>query len=311
MPSLTATIAFAAAAATSAALVEVVRRWCIARGLYDPVTPRSSHTRPTPRLGGVGIVLVSLAGAMYAMTRGDTVRIAALMAAFLLVAIVGFRDDLQPLTARVRFLVQIVAAATVIAGCGYFHSITIPGLGVFALGWMGVVVTFIWIVGVTNAFNFMDGIDGIAGGQAVVAAIGWVVISLRIGDSTIFWLAGFVGAAVLGFLVHNWWPARIFMGDVASASLGLFFAALPLLAPAHSSALAVPAALMLWPFLFDTTFTLVRRMLRGENIVQAHRSHLYQRLVIAGHSHAVVSSLYIALAAAGVWLAVIVIERVS
>jgi Fuc2NAc and GlcNAc transferase len=292
MPALTATIAFAAAAAASAVLVEAVRRWCIARGLYDPVTPRSSHSKPTPRLGGVAIVFVSLAGMVYAGTR-----LAPLAVAFLLMALVGLRDDLKPVPARVRLLFQIAAAMIVVAGCGFFRSV-----GEFSLGWFGAVVTCIWIVGMMNAFNFMDGIDGIAGGQALVAAIGWCLIALRLGDTSLFLLAGWIGAAVLGFLIHNWWPARIFMGDSASAPLGLLFASLPLLAPAPD-ALLVPAALLLWPFILDTFFTFVRRAMRRENVMEAHRSHLYQRMVIAGYSHATVALLYIALAATGVFAA--------
>lgn len=292
MPALTATIAFAAAATASAVLVEAVRRWCIARGLYDPVTPRSSHSRPVPRLGGVAIVFVSLAGMLYAGSR-----LAPLAVAFLLVALVGLRDDLEPVPARIRLLFQIAAAAIVVAGCGSFRSV-----GEFPLGWFGAVATCIWIVGMMNAFNFMDGIDGIAGGQALVAAIGWCLIALRLGDTTLFLLAGWIGAAVLGFLVHNWWPARIFMGDSASAPLGLLFASLPLVTPAPD-ALLVPAALLLWPFILDTFFTFVRRALRGENVMEAHRSHLYQRMVIAGYSHATVALLYIALAATGVFAA--------
>ncbi len=292
MPALTATIAIAAAAAASAVLVEAVRRWCIARGLYDPVTPRSSHTRPTPRLGGVAIVFVSLAGLIYAGTR-----VAPLAVAFLLMALVGLRDDLKPVPARLRLLLQIAAASIVVAGCGFFSSV-----GEFPLGWFGAVATCIWIVGMMNAFNFMDGIDGIAGGQALVAAIGWALIALRLGDTTLFLLAGWIGAAVLGFLVHNWWPARIFMGDSASAPLGLLFASLPLVTPSPD-ALLVPAALLVWPFILDTFFTFVRRALRRENVMEAHRSHLYQRMVIAGYSHATVALLYIALAATGVFAA--------
>jgi UDP-N-acetylmuramyl pentapeptide phosphotransferase/UDP-N-acetylglucosamine-1-phosphate transferase len=293
----------------SLAIVETVRRVLIARGMYDPITPRSSHTRPTPRMGGIGIVVVSAIGFAVIAARtpaDDARRVWSLLAAFVLVAAVSLRDDLKPLSARMRFAVQVAAAVIVIVGCGYWRSVSFAGFTI-PLGIAGVAVTAIWIVGVTNAFNFMDGIDGIAGGQAVVAAAGWALLARARGDETTFWLALIAGAAALGFLLENWPPARIFMGDVASASLGLFFASLPFVARGDSGSLAVPAALMLWPFLFDTAFTLVRRALRGENIAQAHRSHIYQRMVIGGRSHAAVSSLYIALAVAGaaaaLWLA--------
>jgi hypothetical protein len=244
-------------------------------------------------MGGIGIVVVAVIGG--AIVAGREPRVWILLAAFLLVAIVSLRDDLKPLRARTRFAVQIAAAAIIIAGCGYWQTIVIAGNEI-PLGIAGIVLTAIWIVGVTNAFNFMDGIDGIAGGQAVVAAIGWALLARTRGDETTFWLALIVGAAAFGFLLENWWPARIFMGDVASAALGLFFASSPSSRaatrhprrPRRPHALAIPLRHVLHP----RAPPVARR-----DIVQAHRSHLYQRLVIAGLSHAKVSALYIVLAA--------------
>jgi UDP-N-acetylmuramyl pentapeptide phosphotransferase/UDP-N-acetylglucosamine-1-phosphate transferase len=167
-----------------------------------------------------------------------------------------------------------------------------------------------WIVGLTNAYNFMDGIDGIAGGQAVVAGLGWAYLGAAVDAPAIEAVAWAVALSSAAFLAHNWSPARIFLGDVGSGFLGYTFAALPFLARVAPAAdgpglrIPVAAALVVWPFVADAGYTFGRRLLRGENVFSAHRSHLYQRLVIAGWSHAAVTSAYIAMAAIGCGLAI-------
>src|SRR6185436_11775719 len=130
---------------------------------------------------------------------------------------------------------------------------------------LGFTITFFWIVGLTNAYNFMDGIDGIAGGQALVAGIGWTAIGWLDGQSHIVVFGLLLAATNLGFLFHNWSPARIFMGDVGSAFLGYSFAVLPLMLSSQSTGrtgfkLALAAILPVWPFVFDSTFTILRRL---------------------------------------------------
>jgi UDP-N-acetylmuramyl pentapeptide phosphotransferase/UDP-N-acetylglucosamine-1-phosphate transferase len=152
----------------------------------------------------------------------------------------------------------------------------------------------------------MDGIDGIAGGQAFVAGLGWAVAGFLSGNTFIMFFGLLIAASSLGFLFHNWSPAKIFMGDVGSAFLGYTFAVLPLIFASDTrfrpSGLApfFAGILLLWPFIFDSIFTLLRRLRLGENVFQAHRSHLYQRLVVLGYSHKSVSLLYSALAMVGV-----------
>jgi UDP-N-acetylmuramyl pentapeptide phosphotransferase/UDP-N-acetylglucosamine-1-phosphate transferase len=181
---------------------------------------------------------------------------------------------------------------------GYFKSVTIPLFGVLHLGVVGIVITFFWIVGLTNAYNFMDGIDGIAGGVALSAGLGWTWLSSASGhwgNSFVFWIALSVSAASLGFLGHNWPPARIFMGDVASTFLGYSFAVLPLLSADKGGDALMLGTLLMWTFIMDAGVTFIRRALKREKIFSAHRTHLYQRLVIGGYSHAAVSSLFILL----------------
>jgi UDP-N-acetylmuramyl pentapeptide phosphotransferase/UDP-N-acetylglucosamine-1-phosphate transferase len=164
-------------------------------------------------------------------------------------------------------------------------------------------------MGLTNAYNFMDGIDGIAGGQAVVAGLGWTIIGFM-GEQSFIGLVGvLLAASSLGFLFHNWPPARIFMGDVGSAFIGFTLAVIPILAAQRDPRFMVVGILVVWPFIFDTAFTLVRRLNNKENIFEAHRSHIYQRLVIAGYSHRFVTFIYMGLALIGTVIALLWYKR--
>jgi UDP-N-acetylmuramyl pentapeptide phosphotransferase/UDP-N-acetylglucosamine-1-phosphate transferase len=227
-----------------------------------------------------------------------------------LIAAVSWVDDIRSLPARVRFAVQSLAAALAMISFGHWETLAVPGVGAIPLGWLGLPVTFLWIVGMTNAYNFMDGIDGIAGSQALVAGIGWALLGWLMGLPILSPLGFLMAASSLGFLVHNWPPARIFMGDVGSAFLGYTFALLPLMMKCFSQNEAVSdkaffiGILMLWPFVADTAFTMARRLGLGQNIFTAHRMHLYQRLITLGFSHRSVTVCYAALALAGVIFAV-------
>ena len=144
----------------------------------------------------------------------------------------------------------------------------------------------------------MDGIDGIAAGQAITAGLGWAIVGWLADDLRPMLLGGLLTATSAGFLVHNWSPASIFMGDIGSAFLGYCFATLGLLGGGGGSG-ALIGILLVWPFVFDTAFTFCVRLRRRENIFKAHRSHLYQRLVLTGLSHRAVTLLYVALAVLG------------
>jgi len=298
---------FAVAAVVAYAGVAYMRRWAAQRMLDIP-NERSSHTQPTPRGGGLLIVLVTLAGLWLAAPfLGGSGEQAPALAAFTLgaalIAWVSWRDDLLPVSNRVRFGAHAAGALAVIVFVGFWRTVELPLLSPFALGWLGVPLTFLWLAGLTNAYNFMDGIDGLAGGQAVVAGLGWLALGQLVGLPVVSLVGVLVAGSSLGFLGHNWPPARIFMGDVGSAFLGFTLATLAVLGGLADARLPFAGVLVLWPFVFDTTFTLLRRLRRGENIFAAHRSHLYQRLVIAGWRHRTVTLLYLGLALLGVGLA--------
>jgi len=283
--------------------VALFKRLAISKKLWDIPNERSSHAVPKPRGGGIVIVAVCLSLYLAAsVATGSDVKWSYVVAA-LIVAAVSWADDLFSLPASVRLLVHTAAAAALIAECGWITEIHIPVFSALKLGTpFGVLLTVVWLVWMTNAYNFMDGIDGIAGSQAVIAGVGWAVIGAIRSDPIEYLFGGIIAFSALGFLIHNWSPASIFMGDVGSAFLGFTLAAVPLIGTerlsGHAYSLFPAAALLLWLFLFDTVFTFLRRLLRGERVWHAHREHVYQKLVQSGYGHGTVSLIYGLLSAA-------------
>jgi UDP-N-acetylmuramyl pentapeptide phosphotransferase/UDP-N-acetylglucosamine-1-phosphate transferase len=275
-------------------------------GLVDRPNDRSLHSKPTPRGGGIGIVIVVLAGWPIAVVLSGGwpgLDLWWLVLLGLGIAAVSVADDRSPLPATLRLVVHVAFAAGAVSTIGWFLLIHAPGAGIVALGAVGGALTLVWILGLTNVTNFMDGIDGIAGLQCLIAGIAWIVAGIWLGDAVVALGGVVVAGACAGFLFHNWSPAQIFMGDVGSVFLGFMLSMIPVLASLHAVVEAPPAAariplfggLVMWPFIGDGVFTFLRRLVHRDNVLRAHRSHLYQRLVLSGWSHARVSLLY------GVW----------
>lgn len=291
--------------------IEFLRRYAERqRVLIDIPNERSSHSQPKPRGGGIMIVLITLIGVLGLLLIGPARSMSLLT--FLIcggiIAFVGWIDDMRSLSTTLRLAIQVLCALVSILGIGYFNKLTV-GNSAFSLGLVGIPFTIVWLVGLTNAYNFMDGIDGIAGGQAVVGGLAWLGFGLIQQVPIVSIIGLLIASSSLGFLWHNWQPSRIIMGDVGATFLGYSFAVLPLLFENHTPILENGlwfSMLVLWAFLADTGITMLRRALRRENIFQAHRSHFYQRLVISGWSHARVSALYIVLSVLGslfaIWL---------
>lgn len=302
----------ATAALASWAFVALLRRWAEQHEILDEPNERSSHDRPVPRGGGLAIVVTTLVG-IAAVQALDTpswsrAEAAAFGFAALAIALVSWLDDLIGVHVGIRIGVHFAAAGLVVLAFGPLNLLEIPGWTRIGFGAAGIGVTVVWIAGLTNAFNFMDGIDGIAAFQAALGGVAWIAIAPP-GIHPLGAIAGaLVAGAATGFLFHNWHPARIFMGDVGSTFLGFLFATLVVSGVARSPSLLFAASLVLWPFLFDTAFTLLRRMTRRERLFDAHRTHLYQRLTQTGMSHPAVTLIYGALSSVGVCLA-IAVER--
>ena len=274
--------------------VALFRRMSLQKEWVDVPNERSSHRTPTPVGGGVVIVTICvLAYISIGLFLGRSLSIGYLAGA-LTIAIVSWFDDLYSLSFMWRLLAHFGAAVLVVTSTGYWVDFGLPGSFSISLPGLGQLITIVWIVWMINAYNFMDGIDGISGVQGAVAAAAWIIAGVTGFRSEYLYPLTVLGACI-GFLVHNWAPAKIFMGDVGSAFLGFSFAAMPIIlnGPGEPTGI-VPfvTLLFVWPFFFDTVVTLLSRLVRGEKIWQAHRSHLYQRLAIAGYSHAAVSTLY-------------------
>ena len=275
--------------------VWIIRRYAEKRQIFDRPNERSSHTVPTPIGGGWAIVILVLVIAMVSLKQITLLHGIVYITCATILAWVGWRDDVQSLSPVFRFVVQGCVAAASIFAMGYFKFVTIPMLGEIPLGIIGILITFLWIIGMTNAYNFMDGIDGMAGGVAVAGGLGWMMLASNAKTPFAFWVAFAMAASSLGFLGQNWPPARIFMGDVGSTFLGYTFAVLPLLSSDKSGDALMLGTLLMWTTIMDAGVTFIKRVIRRENVFAPHRTHLFQRLVIAGYSHAAVSSLYISL----------------
>ena len=261
------------------ALIPLLRQAAV----LDRPNERSSHVAPTPRGGGIAVIAAILCGWLLVMAAGlAPPRVGVVMAAAALLAAVSWRDDLGGLSPVIRLAAQFVAVGFGLLAMppvgGVFQGLLPPALdaATAALVW-------VWFV---NLFNFMDGIDGIAGSEAAAIAFGLVLFAVAgVGrDPGLAALAAAIAAAALGFLAWNWAPARVFLGDVGSVPLGYLLGFL-LLTTAVRGHWKLALILPLY-FLADATLTLLRRLLRGERVWQAHRQHFYQRAVRRGLGHA-------------------------
>lgn len=275
----------------SCVLTMVVRKYALAARLIDLPNSRSSHSVPTPRGGGLAVVITS-AACIFIMTLLRIVDLSAgcaLLGGGLLVAAVGFMDDRGSLPVSLRMAAHFVAAIWAMYFLGGLPEIRI-GDTVLDAGMLGNVLGVLSIVWALNFFNFMDGIDGIAASEAVfVAGSGGLIGLFGATQTGIPLVAAVIAAASLGFLLWNWPPARIFMGDVGSGYLGYVIAVL-----AVASARDNPVAVFVWlilgaVFFVDATVTLLRRLARGARASEAHRTHVYQILARRFNSHRIVT----------------------
>lgn len=268
----------------AAVLTGLVRSRALQGGIIDVPNERSSHVVPTPRGGGLAIVLVILLGTILGFAVG-AVTIASAVALFVggaIVAAVGYWDDRRGLPALPRFSVHLVASVLVVLLLAPLGN---PAEGTLAT-WAVVVVLVIGTAWSINSFNFMDGIDGIAASQALfvtATSAGLVFLHGDVGLATMLLIST---CACLGFLLWNWPPAKIFMGDVGSGFLGFWLAAVALLLHARGVLSLFTSVILGSAFLADATVTLLRRLVAGKRWYEAHRSHAYQQLARRWKSHA-------------------------
>ena len=281
----------------SIVLVGFVRRYALRKNIIDLPNTRSSHTKPTPRAGGIAIVV----SFMTALCVLSLCRLVDMRTAFVLsiagcaIAGIGYLDDRRRLTARSRLAVHLVAAVLVVALLGGIPERELARWGLNEF-WVGSAFTVLVLVWGTNLFNFMDGIDGIAGSEAIfISAAGAWLNWLDGSDPGMTAAMLVLSAASLGCLAWNWPPARIFIGDVGSGFLGFMATALVIVASQRGSIPIEVLPILGGVFLVDATITLIRRLLRGDRWLDAHRMHAYQHLAHRLQSHRPVTVTVIAI----------------
>lgn len=267
---------------------------------YDHVNARKIHTDATPRLGGVGIVLAFVSASVFGilvvmepplvLDAPWSGRALIMVAAGLAVMHwLGLYDDFVNLPAVFKFIIQIAAASLVAFSGVLLQTIEIPLLGIVSLPlWLAIPATVLWIVSVSNAMNLIDGADGLAGGVALISALFMGVIALGQGNALTALLAWALVGSLAGFLLFNAPPARIFMGDGGSLSLGFILATLPLVGLERATASGavsmalLPVLTLLFVPITDTVLAITRRIVRGLPVHAADREHIHHRLIDRG-----------------------------
>lgn len=283
------------AGVVSWSLTGLIRRYALARSLLDIPNKRSSHTVPTPRGGGMAIVLTFVVSLLIfaGMGRPEMPILSSLLGAGVLVALVGFIDDHQHIAARWRLLMHVIAAAWALFWLGGFPPLPVYKL-MLDLGWLGHGLAVVYLVWLLNLYNFMDGIDGIAGIEAVTVCLGSTVLYALspVSNSELILLPMLLCVSVVGFLFWNFPRAKIFMGDVGSGFIGIVLGVLSIQAAWVSPELFWGWVILLGAFVVDATVTLLRRMIRGLKISVAHRSHAYQYTSRILNTHSMISIVY-------------------
>lgn len=273
-------MAFALGLATVSALVVLAM---MTAGVVDRPDPRKAHAQPTPKGGGVGVVVAFMLGVSVLYGYAAFARLAdpyfrGVILAALAIAVVSYLDDLRDWPFVVKLAAQVAAALAAIGSGLYVQTFNLPRIGTVDIGWLGAVATLVWIIFATNAMNFMDGLNGLAAGTGLVACVFLAIIAETQGGLFVYAASVLLAAGLAGFLPFNFPRARIFLGDVGSQFCGFMLAVLGVAAARFDrvdlSFLLVP--MLLGGILFDVAFTLCRRLLAGERVTQPHRGHLYQ-----------------------------------
>lgn len=279
-------------------------------GAVDRPDKRKVHSRLMPRLGGLAIYLgftvvmlfrVDISKSMTGLLLGGTI-----------IVLLGVLDDIRDISPRVKLLGQILAAAVAVAFGIEVNYITNPFGGTIILNWFGLPwggpLTVLWIVGITNALNLIDGLDGLAGGLSAIAAVTLAVIGWREGTTVLVLPALILAASTIGFLRYNFYPAKIFMGDSGSMFLGYTLACLSVIGLTKTATVVsvfIPILILGIP-IFDTLFAIIRRYINNQPIFKADKEHLHHRLLAVGLSHRqTVLAIYavnLVLGASAVWM---------
>lgn len=297
------------AAAATVGLTGLVRRYALAHEILDIPNHRSSHVRPTPRGGGLGFVAVFLIGAAVILYRSFPAKPGLPMALLggIPIAVVGWIDDRKRLSVWTRLGVQVLSAMWAVGWLGGLPDLEL-GEGVLPLGFLAYPAGVLLVTWTTNFYNFMDGIDGLATVQGILGSAGLGFLLFLEGSHRAAHLYWLICATLAGFLVWNWPPARIFMGDVGSGFLGFTFAVLAIQTENRGHFPLGIWLMILGPFVVDATLTLVRRLLKRERFLEGHRTHAYQLAVQHGFSHRTVTLAWAAIDALMIGLSYVALD---
>lgn len=289
--SLTWAIVLSGAFLGSWLLTGIMHHYALVRGLLDMPNQRSSHVLPTPRGGGVAIVVAFLSVLLFLWAHGwmPESTFIAYFGAGIWISFVGFLDDHRHIAARWRLLAHFMGAAWLLGCFGKLPALSVFGSDVIANGIVSLLAAT-YLVWLLNLYNFMDGIDGIASIEALTVCLGASIIMFVTVSTSLIWVVPLVMAAAAGgFLVWNYPPAKIFMGDAGSGFLGIMLGAMSLEASKVTPQLFWSWLVLLGVFVVDATVTLMRRVFNGKRFYEAHRTHAYQHAAQSFKSHKTVS----------------------
>ena len=268
-------------------ITPLVKKLAIKVNAIDvPKDDRRVHSKPIPVMGGLAIYISFVVGVVLYNGILTTSQIGIIMGATIIV-IGGIIDDIKDLRPKYKILIQVAAAVCLLMSGISISVITNPFKEFYpylSIGWINIPVTIIWIVGVTNAFNLIDGLDGLAAGVAFISCVTLMIVSLINGRLEAAFLTAVLSGAILGFLPYNFNPASIFMGDTGSQLLGFLLAAISIegaIKSATAFIIAVPILTFGLP-IYDTLFAMIRRKINGKSIMQADKGHLHHRLLNMG-----------------------------
>ncbi|MFT5874549.1 MAG: UDP-GlcNAc:undecaprenyl-phosphate GlcNAc-1-phosphate transferase [Clostridium sp.] len=267
----------------------LVRKFAIRVNAIDiPKDERRVHSKPIPVMGGLAIYIAFVLGTILYNGILTTSQLGIIIGATIIV-IGGIIDDIKDLRPKYKLLIQVLAAVCLLVSDVRITIITNPFREFYPylnIGWIYIPVTIIWIVGVTNAFNLIDGLDGLAAGIAFISSVTLMIVSILNGRLEPAFLTAVLSGAILGFLPYNFNPASIFMGDTGSQLLGFLLAAISIegsIKSATAFIIAVPILAFGLP-IYDTLFAMIRRKVHGKSIMQADKGHLHHRLMDMGLS---------------------------
>jgi len=278
-------IAFFIALFASFLLTYPVRKLAIKWNIVDLPNYRKIHTEITPRFGGIAIFIGSMLGLLYLLPSNE--HMFDIVSGAFVIVITGALDDRYDIRPIVKLTGQFIAASFLVSSGLIIEQVTLPFLGKIDLGFISVLVTVFWVIGITNAINLIDGLDGLATGVSTIALISILIMAIIDAQIIVVYFSTVLIGANLGFLYHNYYPAKIYMGDTGSNFLGYMIAVISMLGLFKNVALLsflIPIIILAVP-IFDTLFAIIRRMRNNESIMVADNKHVHYQLLRIGLSH--------------------------